>query len=133
MGRLVFVLFIFVGFSACSVLDGRTPEELVAYRAQQRLDTLMAGDYKASYEFTTPGYRSTEGPGQYGTRWAGVTMWLSAQVTNVTCAGGEQADRCKVAIEVSYKAARFEPTTTFLAEHWLLIDNNWYLYQNLAE
>lgn len=133
MGRLVFVLFIFVGVSACSVLDGRTPEERVADRAQERLDTLMAGDYKASYEFTTPGYRSTEGPGRYGTRWAGASMWLSARVTDVRCADGEPVDRCKATVEVMYKAARFEPTTTFLAEHWLLIDNNWYLYQNLAE
>lgn len=133
VGRRVFAGFVFLAVSACSALDGRTPEEVVADRAQERLDTLMKGDYEASYQFTTPGYRSTEGPGRYGTRWAGVGMWLSAEVKSVKCTGDEQVDRCRVGVEVLYKAVRFDPTTTFLAEDWLLINNNWYLYQNLAE
>ena len=133
MGRQFFALFFLLALSACSVLDGSTPEEVVTDRAQQRLDTLMQGDYEASYQFTTPGYRSTEGPGRYGTRWAGVSMWLSAQVSNVTCSGREQVDRCQVSVVVSYKAARYEPTTTFLVEDWLLINGKWFLYQNMAE
>ena len=133
MGRQFFALFFLLALSACSVLDGRAPEEVVVDRAQQRLDTLMQGDFEASYQFTTPGYRTTEGPGPYGTRWAGVSMWLSAQVSKVTCSGKEQVDRCEVTVEVSYKAARHEPTTTFLVEDWLRINGKWYLYQNIAE
>ena len=133
MSRQIFALFFLLALGACTVLDSRAPEEVVADRAQQRLDTLMEGDYEASYQFTTPGYRTTEGPGRYGTRWAGVSMWLSAQVSNVTCSGREQVDRCEVTVEVSYKAARYEPTTTFLVEDWLLIKGGWYLYQNMTE
>lgn len=133
MSRQIFALFFLLSLGACTLLDARAPEEVVADRAQQRLDTLMEGDYEASYQFTTPGYRTTEGPGRYGTRWAGVSMWLSAQVSDVTCSSREQVDRCEVTVKVSYKAARYEPTTTFLVEDWLLIKGNWYLYQKMTE
>ena len=64
---------------ACSILDTRTPEEIIAERAQARLDTLRARDFEASYQYTTPGYRSTENVGQYGTRYSGSSMWTGAQ------------------------------------------------------
>lgn len=118
---------------ACSTFDSRTPEEVVADRAQKRVDALMAGDYEGAYQYTTPSYRTTEGVGRYGTRWAGVGMWLSANVTKVQCSGTERIDRCKVFVEVLYKAMRYEPMTTSLSEDWLLIDGGWYLYQNLGE
>lgn len=133
MRKLWLVSSLSVFVSACSTFDTRAPEEIVADRAQKRVDALMAGDYAASYQYTTPSYRTTEGVGRYGTRWAGVGMWISAKVTQVECSGADSAVRCQVALEVRYRAARFEPTTTFLSEDWLLIDGNWYLYQNLAE
>ena len=53
--------------------------------AQARLDTLRARDFEASYQYTTPGYRSTENVGQYGTRYSGSSMWTGAQVVRVEC------------------------------------------------
>ena len=117
----------------CSVLAPKSPEEVVAERAQQRIDWLMAGDYRASYEFTTPGYQSTESAGRYGTRWSGVGMWISANVTKVECVAAELVDRCKTVVEVVYRAVGYDPLTTILTEDWLLIDGQWYIYQNLSE
>lgn len=133
MRKVYLVSFLVFLLPACSTFDSRSPEEIVADRAQKRVDALMAGEYEVSYQYTTPSYRTTEGVGRYGTRWAGVGMWLSATVSKVECRGGERIDRCKVAIEVLYKAARYEPTVTFLSEDWLLIDGDWYLYQKLGE
>ena len=124
------VLFVLGG---CSVLPTKSPEEIVIERAQQRIDLLMAGDYQASYEFTTPGYRSTESAGRYGTRWSGVGMWISADVTKVECVAAEAVDRCKAVVEVVYRAVGYDPLTTILTEDWLLIGGQWYLYQNLSE
>ena len=118
---------------ACSTFDTRTPEEIVADRAQKRVDALMVGDYEGSYQYTTPSYRSTEGVGRYGTRWAGVAMWLSADVVKVECSGVDLVNRCKAVVEVVYKAARYETMTTNLSEDWLLVNGSWYLYQNLGE
>ena len=133
MRSFVFSLLVLLTFPGCSVLTPKTPEEIVAHRAQKRIDLLMSGDYEASYEFATPGYRTTEGAGRYGTRWSGVGMWLSAVVTRVDCGGTVETDRCEATVKVNYKAARFEPTETYLKEDWLLIDGNWYLYQNFGE
>lgn len=126
----MFALFVLGG---CSALPTKSPEEIVIERAQQRIDLLMAGDYQASYEFTTPGYRSTESVGRYGTRWSGVGMWISANVIKAECTAAELIDRCKAAVQVVYRAVGYDPLTTILTEDWILIDDNWYLYQNLSE
>ena len=126
----MFVLFVLGG---CSALPSKSPEEIVIERAQQRIDLLMAGDYQASYEFTTPGYRSTESVGRYGTRWSGVGMWISANVIKAECTAAELIDRCKAVVQVVYRAVGYDPLTTMLTEDWILIDDSWYLYQNLSE
>ena len=126
-------MFVLSVLGGCSALPSKSPEEIVFERAQQRIDLLMAGDYQASYEFTTPGYRSTESAGRYGTRWSGVGMWISANVTEAECAAAETVDRCKAVVEVLYRAVGYDPLTTILTEDWLLIGGQWYLYQNLSE
>lgn len=130
VGLHLLMLFVLGG---CSILPTKNPEEIVAERAQQRLDFLMAGDYQASYEFTTPGYRSTESVGRYGTRWSGVGMWISANVIKAECTAAELIDRCKAVVQVVYRAVGYDPLTTMLTEDWILIDDSWYLYQNLSE
>ena len=129
--RLHLLVLLLLG--GCSAFPTKSPEEIVFERAQQRIDLLMAGDYQASYEFTTPGYRSTESAGRYGTRWSGVGMWISANVTKAECAAAEAVDRCKAVVEVVYRAVGYDPLTTILTEDWLLIGGQWYLYQNLSE
>ena len=126
----MFAMFVLGG---CSALPTKGPEEIVIERAQERIDLLIAGDYQASYEFTTPGYRSTESVGRYGTRWSGVGMWISANVIKAECTAAELIDRCKAAVQVVYRAVGYDPLKTILTEDWILIDDSWYLYQNLSE
>ena len=127
----VSVLFaLLLAFTGCSIIDPRPAEEIVASRAQQRVDALMAGDYEAAYAFTTPGYRTAESAARYGTRWSGVGMWRAAEVSKITC--NEAATKCMVALRVTFYARQFGEQTTSLREEWLLIDGNWYVYQDIG-
>ena len=133
MQKLLVSTTLAVLLSACASLDPMSPEEMVAARAQQRFDALMVYDYAAAYEYTTPGYRSTESVSRYSSRWGGAGMWLSATVQSASCPGVQPANRCQVVAEIVYKPPRHEVLSTALIEDWLLIDGNWYLYQKIGE
>ena len=49
MQKLLVSTTLAVLLSACASLDPVSPEEMVAARAQQRLDALMVYDYDAAY------------------------------------------------------------------------------------
>ena len=137
----IFALSALFVAQGCAVLDERTPEEIVAERAIERVNLLMAGEYDEAYLYTTPGYRSTEGVGRYGTRWAGTSMWVSASIKSVKCPAMEGAEgaptRCKVAMQVEYRfIASGRPSginQTVLFEDWIYTGGNWFLYQKLAD
>jgi hypothetical protein len=125
------VLFaLLLAFTGCSIIETRPAEDVVASRAQNRVDALMAGDYEAAYAFTTPGYRTAESAARYGTRWSGVGMWRAAEVSKVNC--NEAGNKCMVAIRVTFYARQFGEQTTSLREEWLLIGGNWYVYQDIG-
>lgn len=137
----IFALLALFVVQGCAVLDDRTPEEIVAARAIERVNFLMAGEYEEAYLYTTPGYRSTEGVGRYGTRWAGTSMWVSANIKSVKCPAIEGAEgaptRCKVAMEVEYRfiaAGRASGINrTVLFEDWIYTGGDWFLYQKIAD
>ena len=132
--RTLFLLSFFpVLLGACATFEPKSPEQAVAERSRARIDALMSRDYEAAYQYTTPGYRSTEGVIKYTSRWAGVGMWRSADITRVDCEAAEPVERCKVWLDVNYQAPGFEPVTTALDENWLLIKGEWYLYQKIGE
>ncbi len=120
-----------VSTSGCALLQGAPPEERVAQRAQERLDLLMAGQMERSYGYTTPGYRTAKSPPQYARNWVGSAMWLSATVVKVECVDLTPSQRCEAVVSVNFKPARQAPTETHVRETWLLIDGEWYLYQQV--
>ena len=132
--RTLFLLSFFPVFlGACATFEPQSPEQAVAERSRARIDALMDRNYEAAYEFATPGYRSTEGVIKYTSRWAGVGMWRTADISSVSCEPSDVIDRCTVWLEVDYQAPGFEPVTTAIDEDWLLIDGEWYLYQKIGE
>jgi hypothetical protein len=54
-------------------------------------------------------------------------------VQNTNCPGVQPVNRCRVSAEIVYRAARHEALSTALIEDWLLIDGNWYLYQEIGD
>ena len=133
MQKLLVSTILAVVLSACASLDPMSPEEIVAARAQQRFDALMVDDYEAAYQFASPAYRTTESVSRYSSRWGGAGMWLSATVQSTSCPGVQPIKRCKVSAEIVYRPPRHEALSTALIEDWLLIDGNWYLYQEIGE
>lgn len=129
--QLVFTLLLLS--SGCSLIfpDATPPEELVAERAQERLDLLVAGEIERSYAFTTPGYRSARTWQNYAGNWVGSSMWVSATVTKTDCGDLEPAIRCEVVVSVVFKAARMDVLETYVREIWLSLDGEWYLFQKL--
>ena len=126
--RLLICPVIGVLMTGCAAFAPPAAEQVVADRAQQRVDLLMAGEHEKSYQLTTPGYRSTENAGQYGTRWAGVGMWKDARVQSVDCAG-ETPEACTVVFNVSYNAMQHGLQTTNLFEQWVFVSGDWYFVQ----
>ena len=128
--RIICVVFM-VALKGCAVFTSMPPEERVAQRAQERLDLMWSGEMKASYDYTTPGYRSARTWTEYKANWLGVGMWKEAEVHSVDCGDLEPPSRCDATIRVVFVAPRQMPLTTYLKEQWLLVDGDWYLYQKL--
>lgn len=106
-------------------LSGKTPEQIVEQRAQQRLDALMAHDVDTALAFTTPSYRARTHRARYAAQYAGVVSWTAARVEEVEC----EEDRCNVRIMVSYELPRPRMSNTRpLDETWIKVDGKWYIY-----
>lgn len=113
--------------SACAGpgLSGKTPEELVARRAQERMDALLAQDIDKALSYTTPAFRERTTSGRYAGRYAGVVNWQEAKVDRVDC----EAERCNVRVLVTYQLPRPRITNTRpLDEVWIKVDGKWYIY-----
>jgi hypothetical protein len=108
----------------CAMMDSRPPEVALKERAQQRLDALVAGDFKAAYQFLSPGSRAVTTSEAYA---ASVRQgfWKAARAEKVTC---EKPDVCDVqlAIEYDYRGSRIK---TPLRETWIKEGSNWWYVQ----
>jgi len=106
-------------------LSGKTPEQLVEQRAQQRLDALMAHDINKAMTYTTPAYRDRTTPERYAGLYAGVVNWQEAQVHQVDC----EEERCNVKVLVTYELPRPRINNTRpFDEVWIKVDGRWYIY-----
>lgn len=127
--RAISAILPVVSIVGCASLDPRPAEDVVAERAQQRVDLLMAGKLEASYALTSPGYRATATPRQYQIAYGGVGMWQSAEVQDVQCQR-EPIERCKVLLGITYRTPRLGmENTTLLPETWILSDGKWYKFE----
>mgnify|MGYP001347117565 FL=1 len=117
--------------NGCAVLHDAPPEERVAQRAQERVDLLRRGQIEPANRYPTPGYRTTKSPQEYARNWVGVGMWLSATIVKVECDDLTPVQRCEAVMRVSFNAPRQDVADTHLRETWLLLDGEWYLYQQV--
>jgi hypothetical protein len=115
----LFAVIAALGMSSCAMLQDR-PEEVVARKAQERWDDLVRGDFKAAYQFLSPGSRGLQSEGDY-VKGLQRDFWKSAQVKNVSCAGA----RCdvEIAIEYEFRGARVK---TPLHEKWIREGSEWW-------
>lgn len=112
--------------SGCAALNPTPPEEVIAQRAVERLELLRLGEAKASYQYTTPGYRQTSTVGRYRVKYGGAAAWRRFVVDDVTC-NERPSTRCEVALRIYYlnPVVGFESDRVF-KEVWIKSGGEWY-------
>jgi hypothetical protein len=115
------VLLVLAG---CATVGGRSPEEAVKERAQQRWDALVKGDFDAAYGFLSPGSRQvTKQPDYVASLRKG--FWKDARVQSVTC-GTQDACDVGVTIEYEYQGRKIRSP---LRESWIRDGSTWWYVQ----
>jgi hypothetical protein len=108
----------------CAMLDARPPEEVVKERAQQRWDAMVKSDFKAAYQYLSPGSRAVSTPEAYAASLK-TGFWKGAAVDRVVC---DRPDVCEamMAIEYEFRGSRIK---TPLKETWIKEGSNWWFVQ----
>lgn len=121
-----------VSLTGCASFAGRTPEEQVKVRAQERRDALVKGDLDRVYQYFTPGYRGTVSLDRYRESIGKAVVNVAASVESVKC---ETLEKCIAQVKVETKplaVPRFTGTiTTYSDETWLLEAGQWWYFQKL--
>ncbi len=120
---LVFAAAISV-LGGCAALDARPPEEVLKARSQQRWDALVKSDFKAAYQYLSPGSRAVLTPEAY-TSSLRAGFWKGAEVEKVLCEGSDACD-VHVKIEYEFRGTRIK---TPLKETWIKDGSNWWYVQ----
>ena len=101
------------------------PEDQVSARAQARWDALLAGDYKKSYGFLSPGSKEIQSEEQYVARIK-PGLWRGAKVKSVSC----QAEAvCNVVVSVDYSYSTRDSSmngTRGIDEKWIRQAGAWW-------
>ena len=128
--RLLLIAIVALFLSACATQPPGVPksnEEIVAERAQARVDALLAGDLPAAWSYTTPGYRQrVTNPMHYSSTVGGSGNWISAEVGSVTCSSDEA---CTVRMMITYPLIRGGlENTRPLEERWIKTEGQWWIF-----
>ena len=120
--------------TGCASLTGvqPAPEEVVAERAQERMDALVAGDYERVYGFETPGFRETVSLEDYLDERSGRITYADGRVREVRC----EQTVCVAEVAVSYRfrsvrgrASVAEPVTRISEQRWVQSGDQWWHFR----
>ncbi len=115
--------------TSCAAM-GKPPEQQVTERAQERLDLFLAGDFAQSYEYLSPGYRSSVSVLEYQRKSAATPMaWSDASIVESDCV--ESTCKLKISMDIVVYgavpgASKFE-TKAVATENWIKSDGTWYM------
>jgi len=114
--------------SACAATLPK--EQLVEQRATARWDAFLAGDMAGSYEYFSPGFRSSVSLMQYQRSvFLNKVSWTGAEFVESNCT----ETTCKVKISLNYTVVGAVPglksfsSKQAVEESWVLVDGNWYM------
>jgi hypothetical protein len=129
---LLAVLALSTLVTGCAGLSniGKTPEEIIATRADARWKAIIAGDWKSAYQYTTPAYRETITQAHYQGYIGSAVIRKAVEVKGVKC---EEATACDATLHMTYTPVmmrRIGDITTVVTERWVDIDGEWYIYHN---
>ena len=106
--------------------EPKTPEQIVAERAQARWDALLAGDFETAYSFAAPSYRGVVDAIRFQQGLGGHASWLGAKVREVTC----RDEVCEAMVRLKYRSPlppRMEFETDDI-ERWLSEDGEGWVF-----
>ena len=122
-----------LALAACASNSAKTPEQIVAERAQARWQHLIKQDFAGAYAYLTPAYRDVVPQEQYRRRFGSAGAWTNAIVHEVSC----EPEACTVKMRITTQvrvplfATRISEVTTYMDERWVREDGQWWLYQSL--
>jgi hypothetical protein len=113
--------------SACAAVGvGKSPEEVVRARAQQRWDLMLKGDMAGAYEYLSPASKASLPKEMFLKRRGGGRYWRTASMDKVECAG----ETCKVTLVLTYDlAVDVKNLSREIVETWILDEGAWWLVE----
>jgi hypothetical protein len=99
-----------------------TAEQVVAKRAQARLDLIRAGKLAEAYEYLPPATRATLPVQVFVSRLASVS-WLSAKVKSARC----ESEVCDVVVELEFYVLPGRAHKQDYEDKWVLTDRQWWI------
>jgi len=108
----------------CAALDSRPPEEVLKERAQLRWDAMVKSDFKAAYQYLSPGSRAVLTPEGYASGLK-TGFWKGAAVDRVIC---DRPDVCDAVMTIEYEF-RGSRIKTPLKETWIKEGSSWWFVQ----
>lgn len=127
--RLIAYALLLALLAGCAA-NGTTKKQSIEERVDSYWQLVLAGDYVGSYEYTSPGFRSSVTLNQYQrsmllkkVKWEQADF-IESDCTDITC---------KVAISLKYTVFAAVPgvksftSSQKIIESWVLADGAWYL------
>jgi len=128
---LLAAMLIGLFLSACAS-RATTPEDAekaLVERAQNRWDTLLAGDYEGAYAYYSPGYRSTTSVIDFA---IGIRMrrvrWTTADYKAHSCT----ENTCTIKFDVGFSVDRPVPgmdkyeSSSMIEDQWVKTEGQWW-------
>ena len=128
--KFVLLAAILVSMAGCTLFETRPPEEVVAERAMEQANYLMAGDFDAALEYMTPSYQNGPKAQNYRADKAAAPSWRAAAVKWVKCDPVDAAERCEVRllVTVTRPPSMNVPIQVPLDDVWILVERKWYQF-----
>ena len=131
--RVLGVAALASALAGCAGLKPKTPEEVVAQRAEARWAALIKGDFDGAYAYLPPSFRAVVSAPDYRKRFGAAGQWSNAIVHKVSC----EAESCKATVRITTQirlprfAMTLPETTTYLDEIWVREEGQWWRYEAL--
>ncbi|WP_234026761.1 hypothetical protein [Melaminivora suipulveris] len=127
--RYIYASLALALLGACATTSNEPPEQAVQRRSTAYWQARMAGDYKKTYELSTPSYRQLRTLEQHRSKFAPTVAVKNAEVSKVSC----QADRCvatlKMTVQPVLPGLNLGTIPMYVDETWLLQDGQWWYFE----
>lgn len=123
--RTLGVVMLAVMSAACSSLQPKTDEQVVAELSLKRMELLQDLDFEAAYELMSPGYRQTRDIKMFMMDNGGAGTIQSFTSRSVIC----EEDQCTSYIDVEYDLGANAPGLKVVRtniESWIRVDGKWW-------